>query len=231
VYGRLAFKSELESPPNNWIDDARNRSSVLSVSTMIFPHEEGKAQGARVMPLVEIWKSNWDRAQESRRDRGRNDVSAVAREGRLSSGYMSLLGTQHPLAQGTDVHTVTVALKQFRDAVRSDSASYQELVSVKRSLGRRSDSGDQPRLKVYFYSYSGFDIARTMGLLEEGSETATIILNNEEHSRYQLETIPGATVFGQLTDEDSLGLCWSVIKGQWESNNTAIAKLYGESRD
>jgi hypothetical protein len=227
VYGRLAFKSELESPPNNWIDDSRDQSPVLSVSTMIFPHEEEKAQSARVMPLIELRRSNWDRKQESKRDQGHEDAAAGVRDDSISSGYMKLMGIHHHLTLGLDVNTVTVALKQFRDAVRSDSASYQELVSVKRSFGRPGDPAKEPELKVFFYSYSSFDIAKTMGLVEEGPKTTDVKLNNKVHRRYELQTIQGATVFGQLTDEDSQCLCWSVSKGQWNPNNTAIDKLYG----
>ncbi len=37
VYGRFAFKSLLQSPPNRWVEQSKEKQELLTVHTTVFP--------------------------------------------------------------------------------------------------------------------------------------------------------------------------------------------------
>jgi hypothetical protein len=225
VYGRLAFKSDLQSPPENWVDASKDRSELLTACTTIFPGEGQEPQSARVMPLVQIWKSRSDRLSPLlERHSSRTDevfeaslASQLRSQQDLVKGYRELMGLPDPHLAGVTPPIASIGLKQIRDAISPNSASYQEIVLVNRSFSSGwTFPAEEPKLTVYIYKYGEeFDLAKIMGLIPQKSEPEPVVLSGEPHARYVFETIPGARAYGQMDEESAKGLCWSTSSGIW----------------
>ena len=225
VYGRLAFKADLQSPPNNWIDDTRNKSELLTAYTTIFPGEvptpqkPTPPQSARVMPLVQIWKSRSDAVMQEKNPKA-SEIAA-----NLVGGYQELMGLGSHALGSAGANIVSIGLKQVRDAISPKSSCYQEIVLVNRQFSSGWDlKAEEPNLTVSLHKYPGFDLAEKMGVKLEDSKLESLILDGEPHQRYVLKTIPGAMAFGDMSESSAVSLCWSLGNG-WEAGPKAAEAL------
>ena len=201
VYGRVAFKSELQSSPENWIDDSKHIVEVLNAYSTIFPGEDEEPQSARAMPLVQI-KSH----------KVADPFVIVSK-----SGSMNL---ELPL----DISLLSLGLKQVRDAVQPTYAAFQELVSVRRNFTGYLRGPLLEELDLYFYAYGDeIDIAQTMGI--RNLQPDSIVLNGEELDRYSLSVGLGFRVWGKMSEEPGVSLSWSVTDGVWTPGPHVAAGL------
>jgi hypothetical protein len=145
VYGRLTFRAELGSPEDDWITKPDlDRNEVLTVTTTLFPQLEGKAKD---VDLVRISKSSISRAiRPVRPELDRYGLSEFLTFGNMSS--------------------LSIALKQVRNAIKPDSADYQSIVGIRRKF----DIADEIMCftaTIGIVNYESFPLIQRMGLQGE----------------------------------------------------------------
>ena len=211
VYGRLAFKSLLESPPQTWIERAKARRELLTVYTSIFPEAPAKPQRERFKPLIQIWDKSppqMHKALKLKKDGGEVKVDLIA------NTYVKWLGLPVPTDAGSpDGQINSICLKQVRDAIQTSRACYQEIVSVIRHIdaGWKYDTSPQD-LRVRFYKYPGMTISDTMGIVPDDPK--------DPEAKYQcwVTAVTGATISGYMSDEDAQNLCWTIEENGWSDD-------------
>jgi hypothetical protein len=236
VYGRFAFKSILESPPKVWVEKSKGTHEVLTVYTPIFPEEKPKekteSQQARFRPLIQLWqppqpdprngepvKERQTNAEEKvkkiRTEEQSPPDSGTATED-FTKAYFFWLGVKDPSGPHVTDNKIpirSIGLKQVRDALDTDRASYQAIVEVTRNIaGHWGYCPDYKSLEVRFYSYPPeLTIHTTMGI--------DCKLNDEQgkdYAYYRAKTIPGARIYGRMNDENGKNLCWTIEKDKWQ---------------
>ena len=222
VYGRFAFKSDLQSPARNWIDDSKEKPTLLSAATTIFP-AENKAQSAKILPIVQVLKQN---------PFIKHSLSAALDdEGEMWDGetvdftprmYRTLLQLPLPHSAG-GANLVTIGLKQVRDAIQPKYASFQEIVSVRRNFLQNwnQDPNSLEDIRLRIYKYPNFDIFNTLQIQPLFGYPLKTIIGGTECHYYEVNTYRGARIYGQMKEGFSkeipggIGMCWSVEKGVW----------------
>jgi hypothetical protein len=198
VYGRLAFKSILESPPDTWLGWeggwSRGRRNLLTVKTILFP-TLGKKGAASPRPIIKIFSKEKQTA----------DVSKS-----LSDFYLESLGI------GQENYDY-ISLKQVRDSIQVDRAPYQAIVSVPRTLdGKREPHNSQLdiELEVYGYDDQGLDVAKTMGLVNE-KHTILKPTSGGGENVYKVPAKPGIGIMGRM-EEKTAKILRSRVGKEWE---------------
>jgi len=243
VYGRLAFKSILESPPKVWVEKSKGSHEVLTVYTPIFPEEKSKgkteSQQARFRPLIQLWQpptpepSPVPPKPEPPKPDQPNCVTAMEGEANAEGGavkkkptdpnkdftkaYLFWLGAKDPSGPhvtDNDIQFRSIGLKQVRDALDTDRASYQAIVEVTREIpgGDWRYCPDDKSLEVRFYSYPPeLTIHTTMGIDCKLNEE-----QGKDFAYFRAETIPGARIYGRMKEEKGKNLCWTIEKDKWQ---------------
>lgn len=152
VYGRLAFRSELASPEDTWIKDSapgETAHEVLSIRTTLFPEPEGKAADLR---LIRIVSEPWGKSRQV------NDIQAWLAEQTQDHllNYLTLDRAERP--------SLSVALKQVRNAIRPQEADYQSMVGIEREFKVHPPLSTQSA-RIEIFNYETFPLVKEMGLL------------------------------------------------------------------
>jgi hypothetical protein len=193
VYGRLAFKSTLDSPEDTWVRQAAPSGDfreVLSVSTTLFPtppKEQDGSAGAGIaagavnksaaagavkgaMPVKVM-------ALYSKPSFTLPDSSTTAPSGTKGvtqnsvDSYLERYGLEKYLTKpntviGNEQQPDSIALKQVRNAIHGQQADYQSLVAVQRSF-TLEDSFGQSSVKIRIYEQAAFPLVDKLGLQPE----------------------------------------------------------------
>jgi hypothetical protein len=205
VYGRLAFKSLLKSPPLTWIELAKARRELLTVHTSVFPEAPSEPQRERFKPLIQIW----DRPYQMNRALKLQHLRERVTPPQMVKGYLGLLGLEtKPDSPGQlkPGPISTVSLKQVRDAIETSKACYQEIVRVTRHIDDGISEPARHALGVRFYKYPGMKISETMGIVGDDPDT---------DDQCWVTALPGARIAGYMCDEDAKNLGWSIENGVW----------------
>ncbi len=243
VYGRLAFKSLLESPPERWIDKSKGKHLLLTVQTQVFPVEKKEAQGnpeaqraegaaqgksepqrARFKPLIQIWEPQRPKPEETRE---LSTGSGAEFTGPFMNTYLNWLGIQEASTKSAGAKSDpaairSLALKQVRDAIDADRACYQAIVGVNRKIGGGWSMASDPRnLEVRFFENTGMTIRETMGIT--GGE---LVDRDQFYKYYGVDTVPGGRIYGKMADEKAQNLCWTIEKGKWRDDLAAAEQLF-----
>ncbi len=155
--------------------------------------------------------------------------------------YLKWLGLEEASVRGDDTGIRSVALKQVRDAIETDRACYQAIVGVTRKIegGWSKVRASSDSLEVRFYTYpgvtnpdvtnpgvrysgvkySGVTIYETMGINGALTEDAY-------HKYYSANTLPGARIYGKMSDQLGQNLCWTIEQGKWQDDRSAAEKFF-----
>jgi hypothetical protein len=214
VYGRLAFKSLLDSPPQTWIEQAKARRELLTVYTSIFPEAPSKPQRERFKPLIQIWDASPAQIKKAHQLQKVREELTVDQ---IVNTYVQWLGLPpvppDPHFQTPAGQIDSICLKQVRDAIQTSRACYQEIVSVIRHIDRGWKPGvSRHDLGVRFLKYPGMTISDTMGIVPDDPK--------DPEAKYQcwVTALPGATISGYMSDEDAQNLCWAIEENGWSDD-------------
>ena len=244
VYGRFAFKSVLESPPDTWVEKSKAKQELLSVHTSVFAEGGSNPERARFKPLVQIWvppddelpqaededtdgeDTDAERAEAELMDREHMKVPesmAFRQDLNFAKNYLAWLGLDDtsPGLIAKSIHSVS--LKQIRDALEADRASYQSIVGVKRTIeGDCGKAHPHRRLEVRFYNYPGLTIWETLGIIngkkinEMGEEIKDQVKGQYQY--YRANTVVGTRIHGKMAEENAVNMCWTVEEDKWQDN-------------
>jgi len=193
VYGRLAFKSTLDSPEDTWVRQAAPSGDfreVLSVSTTLFPappKEEnasagagkpagavnksasaGEVKGAMPVKVMAIYsKPSFTLADSS--TTAPSETKGVIQNS--VDSYLAKYGLEKYLTTPNNVignvqQPDGITLKQVRNAIHGQQADYQSLVAVQRSF-TLADSFGQSSVKIRIYEQAAFPLVEKLGLQPE----------------------------------------------------------------
>jgi hypothetical protein len=113
VYGRLTFRADLVSPEDVWINEPRpGLSEVLTVRTTLFPELQGKAKDVDLITIFSKHSSS-------------QPIPAQPDLGNYGLSEFLTLG---------NIPSLSIALKQVRNAIKPDSADYQSIVGIRRTF-------------------------------------------------------------------------------------------------
>lgn len=209
VYGRFAFKSILQAAPQSWLKRLDPERELLNVHTTLFPEFE-EQEPARLMPVIRICALSHQLRVKKDADR--------------DTAYEDLMGLIPMEGQGQKKFR-TIGVKQVRDAITPKRAGYQAVVGVTRKFERAEvAAGDVEAIQLQIYGYKGMDLHTQMNLL--ASTTEVIKVDGITCNLYKLETQPGITIAGHMEEEDADNLCWSIEKGIWKDNLSALAEFF-----
>lgn len=159
VYGRLAFKSTLMSPEDEWLKhSAPLRREVLSVSTPLFSaHPQGASArtGAVQTKVITIFAEPNATAQSRSIERDSQAWESLKEVG--LADYLTAKGSN------TVRTRKGIALKQVRNAMNAELADYQSLIAVPRSF-ELADKFDDSQVWIRIYKRESFALLNKMGL-------------------------------------------------------------------
>jgi len=204
IYGRLTFKSELVSPANTWIRESapdRCEHEVLTLLTTLFP-DQSEGQAARQAPFIGVY---------SEPEFDSSDPAILS--GSAATKHLRKLGLdQYLRPEGTpaeEQESLSIALKQVRNAIQCESADYQSLVGIERAFTYKEKKIKQMPLKIRIYSYQSFQIVQELGL--EGGEMS------EDGSSVAFKVPEAFSIAGDLIEEQGKELWRRVApKEAWE---------------
>jgi hypothetical protein len=214
VYGRLTFRSTLESSQDPWmkfpVDANIIPHEVLSVRTTVFPNETSNE--AKEVPLIKIFTA----PEDARGDPLAQRFMKGARDCQ-SDAYIEYLGLTEYLTRSAAAEKpfYSVSLKQIRDARYADKAAFQSLVGVPRKIEYKKASMLQPVKIMVDNSFINFRIFELMGLVDRSTRWVTLG-----------PTIP-LSLSGRMVDRIADNICWRVGTGVWQDNpkhETYVAK-------
>lgn len=202
--GRPAFKSLIESLPGTYIEGLKPEKVLWTVQTTLFP-KFNKREQARLMPLMRIAKTE-------------QNVLPGVDEAKEAVGDLLVIN-----ADATQ-RLPFVGLKQVRDAIEPDRASYQALVAVTRTIEGVSlpDKGGI-MVDVEIHGYVSLDLVDTMGLIHEEKEPHVV----GKARLYDLKALQGPMIAGTMRDQKTRNLCcWSNQNNEWVPDEDSIKSFF-----
>jgi hypothetical protein len=181
VYGRLTFKSILRSPEDAWVKQSapsrEENHEVLSVSTTLFPGDlggkdgsAGEGKGAGPIKVIGIYSIPSPEVRTDALESPLGDRSYL-REVLLREGLAEYLTIADEQAQQVP-KSISIALKQVRNAIHGQCADYQSLIAVPRSFNL-AEKFDISSVKIRIYKREGFPLVEKMGLIGQARESLT----------------------------------------------------------
>lgn len=154
VYGRLAFKSTLDSPEDAWVRQSAPGGEfreVLSVSTTLFPNASaGEGKGVTPIKVIAISSKPFTL-----------DRKSVAQGSLKTYGLEKYLTM--PAHSAAEQKSYSIALKQVRNAMHGQQADYQSVVGVQR-LFKLTDRFGQSTVKIRIYEEKEVPLVQNWGL-------------------------------------------------------------------
>jgi len=173
VYGRLTFRSTLDSPEDTWVKQSApsdKHREVLSVSTTLFPDaksENGSVSGGKGAAPVKVIAISSQPFKLAEPETCSFSTASPQDPGWLSLesyGLEEYLTTPSNLASNNVRTPDSIALKQVRSAIHGHLADYQSLVAVQRAF-KLADKFGKSTVRIRIYENEGLPIVKNLGLV------------------------------------------------------------------